>query len=173
MTNFLFLGSEVLNSVEYYDPNVDEWFLISEMLTPRSGVQLITYENYLFVIGGNDGIIRQTSVERYDPNENEWEIITHMKTARSNFGCVVLEGIVYVIGGFNGNTTIPDVECFDPINDTWQDMWEMKWNRSALAVCVVSGLPNAIEYTWLKRELDYGQPSNYNERHSHNDRGNC
>ena len=71
------------------------------MNRPRSGVQLIQFNDYLYAIGGNDGISRQTSVERYDPKHKEWTQMSDMSIPRSNFACALLENKIYVIGGFN------------------------------------------------------------------------
>jgi N-acetylneuraminic acid mutarotase len=71
------------------------------MNRPRSGVQLVQYDCYIYAIGGNDGITRQTSIEKYDPKRNNWILLSNMRTARSNFACAVLENQIYVIGGFN------------------------------------------------------------------------
>lgn len=71
------------------------------MNRPRSGVQLIVYDQHLYVLAGNDGVTRQTTVERYSVVEDRWRVVTNMRTPRSNFACVVLEGYIYIIGGFN------------------------------------------------------------------------
>ena len=72
------------------------------MNRPRSGVQLVQYENqFLFAIGGNDGVTRQTSLEKYDPKAKKWTLMADMTIPRSNFASAVLENMIYVIGGFN------------------------------------------------------------------------
>ncbi|KAI1295603.1 Kelch-like protein 10 [Halotydeus destructor] len=123
------------------------------MLRPRSGVQCVAHDGCLYVFGGNDGVMRQTSCEKFDPVTRTWTLLADMKTPRSNFAAVGLEGFIYIIGGFNGVTTINEVECYDPKANQWQEMWSMNLQRSALSACVYSSLPNAQEYTWLKREL--------------------
>ncbi|CAG2174881.1 unnamed protein product [Oppiella nova] len=148
------IGSEVLSNAEVYDPSVNEWTLITQMERPRSGVQLVAFDDqYLFAIGGNDGTARQTSLERYDPKTRGWTLMTDMSTPRSNFASVVLENQIYVIGGFNGTTTIADVEAYNPMTNSWQEMWRMAQHKSALSACVVSQLSNSRAYTWLRREL--------------------
>ncbi len=99
--NILLKGREVLNSAEVYDPSVNEWTLISPMIRPRSGVQLVELNKYLYAIGGNDGTSRQTSLERYEPKLKKWTLLSDMNTARSNFASAVLENLIYVIGGFD------------------------------------------------------------------------
>lgn len=123
------------------------------MFTPRSGVQALSFDDKLYVFGGNDGLRRQTSAEMYDPNTEQWITLPSMRTPRSNFACVAVEGTIFIIGGFNGQTTISDVECYNPTKRVWYDMWPMTMTRSALTACVVSCLPNGKEYTWLRREL--------------------
>lgn len=100
-----FNGNEVLGSAEIYDPVTNQWTLIPNMTRPRSGVQLVPFEErYLFAIGGNDGTTRQTSMERYDPKAKKWTVMAPMSIPRSNFSSVVLENLIYVIGGFNVRT---------------------------------------------------------------------
>ena len=162
----------MLSSGEVYDPAVNEWTLITNMNSPRSGVQLVDYQNqYLFAIGGNDGIARQTSVERYDPKSHKWTLMANMSIPRSNFASAVLENRIYVIGGFNvclvlkinsiswfwslfkGSTTIAEVESYNPVTNSWQEMWKMNQHKSALSACIVSELENRKVYTWLRREI--------------------
>ena len=97
-----FNGNEVLSSAEVYDPISNQWTLIPSMSRPRSGVQLVQFEDrYLFAIGGNDGQTRQTTIEKYDPKSKKWTLMACMSVPRSNFASVVLENLIYVIGGFN------------------------------------------------------------------------
>ena len=48
-------GSTCLDSVDRYDPKVDQWTLMRRLLTPRSGVSLVACGASLFVIGGFNG----------------------------------------------------------------------------------------------------------------------
>lgn len=148
-----FDGIEVLPTVESFDPLTMSWTLVEMMASPRSGVQAVAFEDFLYVFGGNNGQERQTSAEKYDPDRQSWSPVPQMKTPRSNFSAIAVEGLIYIVGGFNGVTTINDVECYDPKKNAWHDMWSMTLHRSALSACVVSRLPNAKEFTWLRREL--------------------
>jgi len=91
----------VLNSAEVYDPSVNEWTFISPMNRPRSGVQLVQFDNCLYAIGGNNGISRQTTLEKYEPKYKKWTLLADMNIPRSNFSSAVLENLIYVIGGFD------------------------------------------------------------------------
>ncbi|GFQ87779.1 hypothetical protein TNCT_564561, partial [Trichonephila clavata] len=53
-----FDGVQVQKSAEIYDPEQDQWTLVPDMLGPRSGQILVSYQGTLLVIGGFDGEIR-------------------------------------------------------------------------------------------------------------------
>lgn len=50
-----FNGTQVLRSTEIYDPDHDQWTLVSPTLSPRSGHVLVSYKSVLLAIGGYDG----------------------------------------------------------------------------------------------------------------------
>ncbi|KAJ8867985.1 hypothetical protein PR048_031794 [Dryococelus australis] len=58
-----FNGTEVLSSVEVFDPVSLQWTLINPMSRCRSGVSLIAYEDRLYAMGGFDGSTRLDSGE--------------------------------------------------------------------------------------------------------------
>ncbi|KAF8782928.1 Kelch-like protein 10 like protein [Argiope bruennichi] len=97
-----FDGYKVLKNVEMYDPDQDQWTLISDMLGPRSGQVLISHKGKLLVIGGFNGEMRLRTVERFDEEKNVWVQHIPLLNARSNFAAVVLEDQLHVIGGYNG-----------------------------------------------------------------------
>ena len=124
------------------------------MNRPRSGVQLVGFDNrYLFAIGGNDGMTRQTSLERYDWKTKEWTLMANMSIPRSNFASAVLENLVYVIGGFNGVTTIADVEAYNPTTNSWERRMILNKTNTGLSACIVTQLSNSQLYSCLRREL--------------------
>lgn len=48
-----FNGQECLNSCEVYDPEVNQWSLVPNMRSRRSGVSCIAYHGSVYVIGGS------------------------------------------------------------------------------------------------------------------------
>ncbi|XP_050518446.1 kelch-like protein 10 isoform X3 [Diabrotica virgifera virgifera] len=154
-----FNGSDVMSSVEVYDTLTRQWSFIQKMSSPRSGVTLITLRNVMYAIGGFNGSTRLSSCEKFDPDIlRGWTSIAHMRTPRSNFACVILDGFIVVIGGFNdtgntGSTTVDLVEYLDADANEWYDAASMSVSRSALSACVVKGLPNTIDYTFLRTEM--------------------
>ncbi|VEL30911.1 unnamed protein product, partial [Protopolystoma xenopodis] len=61
-----FEGRRYHDSAEFYEPDSNQWTMISRMHSPRGGVSLAQHGGYLFAIGGNDGNSRLRSIERYD-----------------------------------------------------------------------------------------------------------
>ncbi|CAG9840487.1 unnamed protein product [Diabrotica balteata] len=154
-----FNGQDVMSSAEVYDTVTRQWTFIQKMNSPRSGVSLITLRNVMYAIGGFNGSTRLSSCEKFDPDIlRGWTPIADMRTPRSNFACVILDGFIVVIGGFNdtgnsGSTTIDLVEYLDVDANEWYDAAPMSVSRSALSACVVNGLPNTIDYTFLRTEM--------------------
>lgn len=48
-------GSSSLDSIEVYDPELEEWRLGPNMTIPRSNVGAAVLNNYLYAIGGFSG----------------------------------------------------------------------------------------------------------------------
>ncbi|KAJ8946772.1 hypothetical protein NQ318_018981 [Aromia moschata] len=152
-----------MSSAEVYDTESKQWSYIPEMTSPRSGVSLVAYENTLFAIGGFNGYTRLATGEKYTPDVSAgWTEIPEMLTPRSNFATAILDEYIFVIGGFNdrfvsGSATINYVEYYDNESNEWYDAASMNVSRSALSACVVHGLPNARDYTFLRRNNEIGQ----------------
>lgn len=157
-----FDGYQVHRSGEVYDPSTDTWTLIAEMSIARSGLSSIVWDKSFLVIGGNNGINRESSVEIYNPSINEWRSGPSMITSRSNFASAVLEDNLFVVGGFDGESTTELCEKLslkDLPESQWLPVWPIPSTRSALSACVMSDLPNAIEFSWLRREGGKGNKS--------------
>lgn len=95
---------------------------ITGFYTPRTGESLISYDNYLYVFGG------QTSTTKFvndlvmiDPNSGASEQINAQNAppARSNHNAVVLGDKMFIIGGTNEKTTFTDVYFFDLKDRIW------------------------------------------------------
>lgn len=82
-------GTTQLNSVERYDPRLDEWTLVSCMLDHRSALSVASFENKLYVFGGYDGEKFHDTVEVYDCEQDCWEVASSMSMGRSGAAVVV------------------------------------------------------------------------------------
>lgn len=101
-----FNGQECMHSAEVYDPEINQWSLISPMRSRRSGVSCIAYHGQVYVIGGFNGISRMCSGEKFNPMSNTWAPIPDMYNPRSNFAIEVIDDMIFAIGGFNGKYLI-------------------------------------------------------------------
>ncbi len=97
------LISSPTDVVEEYDPVSDRWKAMTKMPTPRSGQGWATYQNRIYVAGGEvrdhhmDAIFRD--VEAFDPASNEWFQLPSMPTARHGVNASVIGNRLYLIGG--------------------------------------------------------------------------
>lgn len=71
-------------------------------------------ENFLYAVGGQDGVQCLNHVERYDPKENKWAKVAAMTTRRLGVAVAVLGGYLYAIGGSDGQCPLNTVERYDP-----------------------------------------------------------
>ena len=57
------VARQCLNSVECYDPVLDEWTQVEPMTQRRSGAAVTVLDNLLYAIGGHNGPDIRKSVE--------------------------------------------------------------------------------------------------------------
>ena len=89
-----------MNSVECYHPENDEWTEVSPMQICRSGPGVASIGQYIYVIGGYDGVKQIDTVERYDTESDAWDYVSPLPTARSALSVTVLDGKLFAIGKF-------------------------------------------------------------------------
>lgn len=58
------------------------------------------FQNYVYAVGGNDGVASLSSVERFNPHLNKWTEVSEMGQRRAGNGVSKLNGCLYVVGGF-------------------------------------------------------------------------
>ncbi|XP_031571959.1 kelch-like protein 12 [Actinia tenebrosa] len=104
---------------ERYDPELNEWVVLSPMKITRSNIGLVNLNGYLYAIGGYDGRSPVRVVECYNPKKDEWTYVKEMNNCRDG-ACVVSDGMyIYAISGYDGNNYLSSVEVYDPISDKW------------------------------------------------------
>uniref|UniRef100_A0A3P9DF19 Kelch like family member 10 n=1 Tax=Maylandia zebra TaxID=106582 RepID=A0A3P9DF19_9CICH len=118
-------GNECLQTAEYYNPESNQWTMISPMNSRRSGIGVIAYADHVFAVrpqsGGFDGNNYLRTAEAYNPHTNTWNLVFSMLTPRSNFGIEVIDDRLFVVGGFNGFTTTSDVEYYTALTNEWYE----------------------------------------------------
>lgn len=109
------------NEVERYDIESDTWSAVAPMNTPRGGVGSVAlgvrlqskrsgcdwraysslnpfWQNFVYAVGGNDGVSSLSSVERFNPHLNKWVEVREMGQRRAGNGVSKLNGCLYVVG---------------------------------------------------------------------------
>lgn len=59
------------NSVELYDPEKNEWSILTPLLQPRCNFQTATVDDFVYVFGGQRNLLL-TTVERYTIEDDSW-----------------------------------------------------------------------------------------------------
>ena len=66
-------------SCEMFDPELDQWSLVSSPVVPRAACALVSFDDHLYLFGGEQvGGTKLDSVERYDVQNNKWGLFSTM-----------------------------------------------------------------------------------------------
>ena len=138
-----------IDSVEKYDPTLDEWTAVAVMSTKRYGHDVAVLDGMLYVIGGqtkHDNCYNHlASVEKYDPARDTWTAVASMGTKRYGLGVAVLDGMLYAVGGFDEHDNkFASVEKYNPATNTWLAVAAMGTKRFNLGVAVLDGALYAV-----------------------------
>ena len=96
--------------------------VLSPMNYYRSGHSMISFNNYLFVVGGKD----QSSVERYNISDNIWEKLSPMNYKRMHPILVVNDGYLYAFFGKSlDNEYCNTIERIRICHGMEKEKWEM------------------------------------------------
>jgi N-acetylneuraminic acid mutarotase len=102
--------SSATDIVEEYDPATDKWRSMTKMPYQTSGQGWITFQNRIYVAGGElrdahmDAVFRDFVV--FDPAANDWYRLPSMPTARHGVVLTALGNRIHAVAGhtaFNGN----------------------------------------------------------------------
>ena len=134
------LAVVVLSHFAMENADANEWRVISELPTRRTGFSTAVVDGKIYLIGGTRfkharGVLREPGpgiwrgpfgmslVEVYDPETNIWQRLTDMPTARSSAKAAVVDKKIYVLGGYVGKDNLlvnlknlDVVEMYDPAN---------------------------------------------------------
>jgi N-acetylneuraminic acid mutarotase len=107
-------GRSVLDTVEVYDIQNNQWTTAAPMPTARRDLAAVVLNGKIYAIGGYDGKSSLNLVEVYDPSTQVWSTAPSPLAARTQFGAVALNGFVYLMGGIAGTTILGTVEQYSP-----------------------------------------------------------
>jgi N-acetylneuraminic acid mutarotase len=92
-----------LNNNEMYNPQKDEWMLLEPMPSKRSGIAAATYNDTIFVFGGEDagGFNPKTygNNENFNPATGLWTSKESLPTPRHGLSATTVNDQIFVIGG--------------------------------------------------------------------------
>ncbi|GAC1386779.1 MAG: hypothetical protein NVS1B7_7230 [Candidatus Saccharimonadales bacterium] len=121
------------------------WTATTSLPTPRSAHGLVTYNGFMYVLGG--GNTAQLNDVQYAPiNANgtlgAWTATTSFTTARNEHGALAINNFMYVLGGY-GTATLNDVQ-YAPINangtlGAWTATTSFTTAREKLTVAAYNG----------------------------------
>lgn len=87
---------------------------------PRCCFGIVSFDNFIFIIGGFDGNRAIASVECYDIVLNQWTIYPNIHKRRSSCLSLFCDEKIYVVGGVAKNTVIKEIEEFDLHTGCWK-----------------------------------------------------
>ena len=164
------------------EADANEWWIISELPTQRTGFATAVVDGKIYLIGGTlfeheRGVRRENEpgiwrgpfgmsvVEVYDPQTNTWERLIDMPTARSEPLTAVVDGKIYVLAGYVGKDNkgvnlknLTAVEMYDPQTDMWVKKQDMLTPRIDFGTGVVAGKIYAIGGRVHWRDRKPGSP---------------
>ncbi|XP_054161995.1 actin-binding protein IPP-like [Oppia nitens] len=133
--------SLILDSVEIYDPQNNEWTKGKSLRQPRSCFGMCAIDSYLYAFGGWIGNLVGNSIERYDPISNEWNIYDKLPDIRFAMGIISFEGLIYIIGGYNEqNRVLKSVMSYNPATHEFRKLADMIQPRASFGCTVLHGM---------------------------------
>ena len=129
-------GSSCLKSVECYNPSIDQWMPVPDMMNARRLAAAATIGGRkILVVGGcrdmSCGTI-EVSCEIFNKSLNQWSLVSSPIEPRAACGIVSTENFVYLFGGKDANSELGSVECYVVQEDTWKHVSTMPKERSCL-----------------------------------------
>ena len=123
-------NGNILNSVEKYDIIKNKWEKISNMNLNRKGSCALYLPNFIYVIGGFDGVQYLKSCEKYEFKSKKWNFIQDMNFQRSFAKAVLSSDLnyIYVFGGYCG-FPLNNIERYDIFNDKWENFASLPKGR--------------------------------------------
>lgn len=136
------VGAEIGNTIERYDPDENKWEVVGNMALSRYYFGCCEMQGLIYVIGGisNEGI-ELRSFEVYDPLSKRWSPLPPMGTRRAYLGVAALNDCIYSVGGWNETQdALHTVEKYSFEEEKWVEVASMKVPRAGMCVVAVNGL---------------------------------
>jgi len=122
-------GNHRLDSMECYNPGLDQWSAIASMTIKRSVFGAATLNGLIYVVGGYDGKKYLNDAEVYNVELDKWSPSVPLSCARSAVSVAAHDGYIYCCGGFNGHF-LSSVERYIPGESCWEQVEPMLSKRA-------------------------------------------
>ncbi|CAF3757459.1 unnamed protein product [Rotaria magnacalcarata] len=133
-------GGSPTATIELYDTRADKWFLLPfNDRFPRAYHGIVTINNFIYVIGGFDGMDYFNSCRSFDLQTLQWNEIAPMNVKRCYVSVVALNGFIYAMGGFDGHSRQNTAERYSPKSNQWLPIPPMHSQRSDASATVLQG----------------------------------
>lgn len=110
------------------------------------GVAILNSQ-FLYIVGGRDGLKTLNTVDCFDILKETWSSSTPMITHRHGLQSTFIgtePSILYAVGGHDGWSFLSTVERFDLDSKTWSYVASMSNARSTLGIAVIGNLLYAV-----------------------------
>jgi Tol biopolymer transport system component len=135
----------IKNTVEEYDPTLNQWTLKAPIPTKRWSLGAAVFNDKIYAIGGDTASSNWSHpsaiVEVYDPDANSWSPMPNISSTRAAFGITTLNQKIYIIGGVGGDNLTTE---YDPATQICQDKAHISTPRILLGAVSLNGSIYAI-----------------------------
>jgi N-acetylneuraminic acid mutarotase len=155
-----YLKDGIMDLVEIYDPETDDWSESTPLPDPIDHTAAVVYDNKLYIIGGFlDDKTATDKVWSYNPKTDVWTEELPLPTARGALAAEVIDGNIYVIGGIGlDHKPVATNEMYSIENQTWIIKEPLVKPRHHIASAVV----DEKLYILGGRVFGNGEPSEIN-----------
>ena len=140
------LNNTILNTVERFNVNTQQWEYQASFNTPRMGAAAIVFGDSIFLTGGRDQLSGDAlkEVEVYDLAQNEWHGAQDMRENREGHTLAFFNNQIYAIGGQKNQYSLEEkIEYYDRQEDDWK---QAPFNIASPRVAFFSGVLNDTFY---------------------------
>ncbi|NXW59122.1 KLH10 protein, partial [Eurystomus gularis] len=133
-------GDSPINTIETYDARADQWVNVTcEQEGPLAYHGAAYLKDFIYIIGGFDGMDCLSSVKRFDPLQKTWQEVGSMHSQRCYVSVAVLNNNIYAMGGFDGHTRLNTAERYEPETNQWTMIPHMHEQRSDAGATTLHG----------------------------------
>jgi|GEM_PF-136023 len=129
---------------EAYDVQSKTWTSLAPMPSKLAGHAVATFDDKIYVIGGQTASRVSGEVFMFDTRANRWSSLANLPTPRSQLAAVVANGRIYAVGGFDGQRELATCEYFQITEGQWHSCAPMTIPRGGLGLAIVGATLYAV-----------------------------